>query len=71
MSATVRAKMMAERARDGGAGVAETAQESARLRAQVKALFDRRWEEEDKWGKEEATNRRWEARVGGCGRLDR
>ena len=28
----------------------------------MKALFDRREEEEDKWGKGEATRRRWEAR---------
>jgi hypothetical protein len=63
-SATARAELMAGRAGDGGAGTAETAQDKcARLRAEVKALFrtDRRWEEKVKWGREEATKRRWEA----------
>ena len=63
-SATARAELMAGRAGDGVAGAAESAQDKcARLRAEVKALFgtDRRWEEEVKWGREEATRRRWEA----------
>ena len=62
---TARAQSMAGRAGDEGAGAAETAQaKCARLRAEAQALFetDRRWEEERKWGREEATNRRWEAR---------
>ena len=65
MSATVRAKMMAERARDGGADVAETAQEKrARLRAPVKVHFDRMEEEERRLAPvyAAASRRRWEAR---------
>jgi hypothetical protein len=62
---TARAQSMAGRAGDEGAGAAEAAQaKCVRLRAEAQALFeiDRRSEEERKWGREEATNRRWEAR---------
>ena len=64
-SATARAKSTAGKAGDEGAGTVEAAQaECARLRAEAQALFgySRRAEEERKWGREEATNRRWEAR---------
>ena len=62
--ATARAELMAGRAGDGGAGAAETAQDKcARLQVEVQVLFRtrRKREEEDKWGREEATRRRWEA----------